>query len=362
MNKTLIIAEAGVNHNGDIELAKKLIDAAFFVGADIVKFQTSKPSESITRKAPKASYQEKATGRDETQLEMLEKLSLNEDSHIILFNYCQEKGIEFLSSPFFVGGIDLLFSTLGLKRIKIGSGEIINAPLLLKAAQSGCQVLLSTGMSSLGEIDDALAILAYGFNNTGAPKCIADIHSQYKTKNAKLCLQDKVTLLHCTTEYPAPYEDVNLNAIKFMESNFGLPVGYSDHTIGTSIPIAAVAAGAQIIEKHLTLDKMMPGPDHKASLEPDEFGQMVRSIRIVEKAMGDGNKRPMPSELENKKIVRKSLVACSDIRRGDILTDKNMTVKRPGTGMSPLLYWDILGKVTTKDYSEDDFLDEYPTN
>ncbi len=330
--KVLIIAEAGVNHNGDIKLAKQMIDAAADAGADFIKFQTFTGEKVISKYAPKAEYQLNNTNKNESQLEMVKKLELNRDEHIELFDYCRNKNINFLSTPFDLDSIDLLVD-LGLETIKIPSGEITNLPYLRKIGTLKKQLILSTGMSMLGEIEKAIEIIT----NYGTPR-------------------ENIILLHCTTEYPTPYVDVNLKAMATMQVAFGLPVGYSDHTLGIEVPIAAVALGACVIEKHFTLDKNMEGPDHKASLEPDELKQMVLAIRNIEKALGDGIKKPSSSEIKNIAIARKSIVASRNISKGELFSEENLTVKRPGTGLSPM-FWDyVIGKPSPCDFKQDELI------
>jgi len=307
--KTFIIAEAGVNHNGSLELAKKMIDAAVAAGVDAVKFQTFKAEKVVSRYAPKAEYQKKTATADESQLEMVKKLELDAAAHKTLIDYCKNKNIQFLSTPFDLESIDLL-SELRLDIFKIPSGEITNPPYLRKIGALKKETILSTGMADLGEIEDALDAL------TAAGTKLKDI-----------------TVLHCNTAYPTPMHDVNLKAMQTIAIAFGVRVGYSDHTLGIEIPIAAVAMGATVIEKHFTLDKNMEGPDHRASLEPDELKAMVRAIRNIEKALGNGIKKPSPSELKNILIARKSIVAARNIRKGELFTEENLTVKRPGTGI-----------------------------
>jgi len=331
-NKTFIIAEAGVNHNGSIDLAKQMIDVALEAGADAVKFQTFKTENLVSKNAPKADYQKISTENNESQFEMIKKLELDENAHKILFVYCREKRLQFLSSPFDLDSIDLL-NKLGMEIFKIPSGEITNLPYLRKIGELGKKVILSTGMADLEEIEDALDVLT----NEGTEL-------------------NNITLLHCNSEYPTPIEDVNLQAMQTIAAAFNVKVGYSDHTIGIEVPVAAVALGASIIEKHFTLDKTMEGPDHKASLEPEELKAMVHAIRNIEKALGNGIKKASPSELKNKSVVRKSIVAACDIQRGEIFTEKNIIVKRPGTGISPIRWDEIVGKTSTKDYHEDDLI------
>ena len=331
--QTLVIAEAGVNHNGDLQLAKKLVDAAIDAGADIVKFQTFHASQLATEHAEQASYQQKSLDKSEGQLAMLKRLELQPEQHSELIEYCEQRNIEFLSTAFDTSSIQLLAS-LKLKRWKVPSGEITNLPYLRHIGSQGKPVILSTGMANLGEIEAALTVL-----------------EQAGT------LRSQITVLHCTTEYPAPPEEVNLRAMTTIAQSFGVSVGYSDHTDGITVPIAAVAMGALVIEKHLTLNRSMEGPDHRASLEPDKFAAMVQGIRAVERAMGDGIKRPMPSEITNIPIARKSIVAARKIHAGELFSADNLTVKRPGTGISPMC-WDVLiDRPATRSYVPDELID-----
>lgn len=324
---TYIIAEIGCNHNGSLDIAVELIDKAVEAGVDCVKFQTFKANALISRYAEKAEYQKKTTDALESQLDMTKKLEMPYENHQFLIDYCKNKRVDFISAPFDFGSIDFL-AQLNIDKIKVPSGEINNLPYLRKINVLRKPVILSTGMATLDEVRVALEIL-----------------------------QDcSVSLLHCTTEYPCPYEGVNLNAMLTLKNTFGLPVGYSDHTKGIEIPIAAAALGAEIIEKHFTLDNNMPGPDHKASLEPCELKAMVSSIRHVDEAMGNGNKEPAECEKKNIVIARKSLVAKKNIKKGEIFTEENLTVKRPGNGISPMMWDDYLGKVAERDYKEDDLI------
>ena len=340
MNKTYIIAEAGVNHNGSLGRAKDMVKVAAKAGVDAIKFQTFRAETLVTKDAIKADYQIKAdnqiktSGQSETQFEMLKKLELSVESHLELMECCRLNQIEFLSTPFDLTTIDLLVE-MGLKKWKIPSGEITNLPYLRKIASLGQEIILSTGMADLGEIEDALDVL------TGAGTKLKDI-----------------TVLHCSTEYPTPMQDVNLKAMQTIKSAFpGIHVGYSDHTKGIEVPIAAVAMGATIIEKHFTLDKNLPGPDHKASLEPDELTAMVRAIKNIETALGNGIKKPGSSELKNMAIARKSIVAAQAIAAGEKFANDNLTVKRPGTGLSPMKWDEVVGKTATKNYSKDELID-----
>ena len=331
MGNTLIIAEAGVNHNGNLVLAKKLIDTAKTAGADIVKFQTGKPENVVSQFAVKAQYQKETTNPEESQLDMIRQLQLSYDEFIELERYCQNVGIQFASTPFDLDSIHFL-DTLEMPFWKIPSGEITNLPYLLEIGKTKKPVVLSTGMCSLDEIETAINIL-------------------------KKAGTTEITLLHCNTAYPTPYEDVNLNAMQTLKDVFHLPVGYSDHTPGIEVPIAAVAKGAIVIEKHFTLDKNMEGPDHKASLEPDELKQMVTAIRNIEKALGSAEKEPTESEIVNRDIARKSIVAKCDIKAEEIFTEENITVKRPGNGISPMKWFDVLGQKAVRDFTADELIE-----
>lgn len=352
-----IIAEAGVNHNGSKELAFKLIDAAHSAGVDIVKFQTFKAKNLVTKSAQQADYQKQNTGVTESQYEMLSRLELDYDTHKSLVTYCNELGIEFLSTAFDKESLDFLVQDLKLKTLKIPSGELTNAPFVLEHARTGCDLIVSTGMANLAEIEAALGIIAFGLisENNSEPSLQA-FEEAYNSKQGQKALKEKVTILHCTTEYPAPVNEINLNAMTTLKDSFHLTTGYSDHSTGITIPIAATALGAQLIEKHFTLDKTMPGPDHKASLEPSELKDMVQAIRDIELALGNGVKGPQPSEIKNKPIARKSLIAAQAIKSGDVFTESNLTIKRPGNGMSPVLYWSLLGSSATQDYEEGDLI------
>lgn len=350
-NHVYIIAEAGVNHNGSLVQAKKLIDAAAEAGADAVKFQTFKASALVSPMASKADYQLKSTNHTESQLDMLKRLELNENSHYELAAYCKHKGIAFLSTPFDSESLRLLVNQFDLPLIKIPSGEITNAPFLLEIAQTGKPVVLSTGMSTLGDIENALKVLAFGYIYKELTPGWKMFEEAYVSNQGQELLKNKVTLLHCTTEYPAPLEEVNLKAMNTLRVAFGLPVGYSDHTEGITIPIGATACGAVIIEKHFTLDRELPGPDHRASLEPGELKTMVNSIREIERALGNEKKLPTQSELKNRYVARKSLIALSNIKSTEKFTTSNLGVKRPGDGISPMYYWDMIGKKAEKDYT-----------
>lgn len=354
---TLIIAEAGVNHNGDAKLARDLVAAAHKAGADIVKFQTFKAKNLVTEKATQANYQKKNMGKEESQLAMLQRLELSHELHYELVDYCNELGIEFLSTAFDDESLDFLVNDLGLNRLKLPSGEITNAPLALKHAQTGCNLIVSTGMATMAEIESILGVIAYGYLNPNAKAATrADFEAAYASDLGQSVLREKVTVLHCTTEYPAPMEEINLNAMNTIANTFRLQIGYSDHSLGITIPIAAVAKGATIIEKHFTLDRNLEGPDHKASLEPDELANMVTAIRNVERALGDGVKRPTVSEVQNKSIARKSLVAVQPIKAGQVIKAEDIAVKRPGGGRSPYDYWQVIGQKCNHDYQPGDTL------
>ena len=349
-----VIAEAGVNHNGDKDLALALIDAAVNADADAVKFQTFRAEELASADAPRAAYQNQTTDKGETQLEMLKRLELPHALHHQLMETCKKKGITFLSTPFDSESLDFLVDVLKLKTLKISSGEITNGPLLLQAGKSGSDIILSTGMSALEEVEGALGVLAFGLTDADGEPSRDAFEEAFASDQGQAALKEKVTLLHCTSEYPAPVEDANLRAMATMRDAFGLRVGLSDHTPGIAVTIAAVALGACIIEKHFTLDRTLPGPDHRASLEPGELKDMVAAIRAVEQALGDGDKVPRPSEKENREIVRKSLVAARDLAKGETITAADLKAKRPGTGVSPMEYWNRLGQILDRDVAEDE--------
>jgi N-acetylneuraminate synthase len=351
-----IIAEAGVNHNGSLDLAQKLIDVAADAGADAVKFQTFKAEALVSASAPKAEYQKVTTSVDESQIDMLRKLELDEAEHQVLVEYCRVRGIQFLSTTFDEGSVDFLVKKIGVRIIKLPSGEITNAPLLLHAAWTRKPIILSTGMSTLTEIRTALGVLAFGYTRRKEKPSLTKFRDAFQSKSGQRALRENVTLLQCTTEYPAPFHEVNLRVMETMHTAFGLPVGLSDHSVGIAIPIAAAALGASVIEKHFTLDRKLPGPDHQASIEPDELRLMVKSIREVEDALGSARKAPAKVELKNLRIVRRSLVALKNIARGEQFTAENLGCKRPGTGVSPLKYWQMLGKKADKKYQRDEVI------
>ena len=329
----MIIAEAGVNHNGSIESAKKLIDVATESGANYVKFQTFKAETLVTQFAKKAEYQKNITDKNESQFDMIKNLELDKAAHEELIEYCNSKDIRFLSTAFDHDSIDML-AELDIPLFKIPSGEVTNLPYLRQIGGMGKPIIMSTGMSTMEEVRDALNILL----KAGAEK-------------------DRITILHCNTEYPTPMEDVNLKAMLTIGNKLGVKVGYSDHTLGIEVSIAAVAMGATVIEKHFTLDRTLQGPDHAASLEPDELKRMVTAIRNIEKAMGDGVKKPSPSEIKNMHIARKSIVAKKSIKKGEMFSDENLTIKRPGTGISPMEWDTVLDTFASKDYHEDDLIE-----
>lgn len=330
---TLIIAEAGVNHNGDIELARRLIDVAAEAGADLVKFQTFSADRLVAPHAPKAQYQQRETAAEETQHAMIRRLELTRDMHLELMAHCRRRDIGFFSTGFDAQSVDLL-AELGLDKFKIPSGEITNLPYLRHVAAYGKPVIVSTGMAGLAEIEAALEVLEQG----GVPR-------------------DRITVLHCNTEYPTPMRDVNLRAMCALREAFQVAVGYSDHTAGIEVAVAAVALGASVIEKHFTLDRSLPGPDHQASLEPAELAAMVAAIRNVEVCLGDGIKRASESELKNKPIARRSIVAATAIRAGETFTPANLAAKRPGTGVSPMRWDEFVGRRAGRDYAADELID-----
>ena len=332
-HRTLIIAEAGVNHNGDLDLAKQLIDAAAVSGADLVKFQTFHASRQVTRVAQKADYQIQTTGGKESQYEMLRRLELTEAMHHELITHCASRNIGFFSTGFDIESIDFLLG-LGQDIFKIPSGEVTNLPYLRHIGTLGKRLILSTGMATLGDIDAVINVL----EKAGTPRT-------------------KITALHCTTEYPTPMAEVNLRAMQSIHSAFGVAVGYSDHTQGIEVAIAAVAMGATVIEKHFTLDRNLPGPDHQASLEPVELKAMVAAIRNIEVALGDGIKRITPSEARNKHSARKSLVASCAIASGEAFSRDNITTKRPGTGISPMRWDDVMGRIAPRDFAADELIE-----
>jgi N-acetylneuraminate synthase/UDP-hydrolysing UDP-N-acetyl-D-glucosamine 2-epimerase len=351
-----IIAEAGVNHNGSVETAKKLIEAAAHAGADAVKFQTFRADLIADKHVAKADYQKAATDLEETQWEMLKKLELNERAHLELQAHARKYNIEFLSTPFDEASVDLLAEKMKLNKLKVPSGEITNAPLLLKIARTGLSLIVSTGMATLEEIEQALGVIAFGYLFSKETPTTKAFREAFRSKKGKEVLREKITLLHCTTEYPAPDNEINLRAMNTLASHFGLRVGLSDHSMGIAVSIAAVARGASVIEKHFTLDRNLPGPDHGASLEPKELQSLVEGIRQVERALGDYEKKPTPSELKNKSLARKSLVARRNIQKGEKFTEECFAAKRPGSGISPMFYWELLGRPADRDYKQDEMV------
>ncbi|CAA7603174.1 Antifreeze-like/N-acetylneuraminic acid synthase C-terminal [Acididesulfobacillus acetoxydans] len=413
----MMIAEAGVNHNGSTDLALRLVEAAARAGADIVKFQSFKAGSLAAPTAPKAAYQVRArlpsesfnpaaegnrsesfndaaaglnplaaenasAGREavrlpaegqtsgsrpsirdgESQLAMLKRLELTPEQHLSIFEHCRKMGIEFLSTPFEEESLRYLVQDLGVRQIKISSGDLTNGPLLLAAARTGRPVILSTGMGTLGEVEEALGVLAYGYLGRGEPaghpgeSARGAFQEAFSSAAGQGVLRERVTLLHCTTEYPAPYGDVNLKAMLTLKDAFGLPVGLSDHTAGTAVALGAVALGAVVIEKHFTLDRTLPGPDHKASLEPRELQTLAEGIRALEEALGSPRKTPAPSERKNRPAARKSLVALCRIEAGEVFTPENLGSKRPGGGMSPMEYWALLGKTAPRSFEENELV------
>jgi N-acetylneuraminate synthase len=354
-HKTFLIAEAGVNHNGSIDMARKLVDAAVMAGADAVKFQSFVASSIVTAGASKAEYQITNTGSQESQLEMLKKLELSHSQQRELHQYCQRSGIQFLSTPFDNASLNFLTVDLGLETIKVGSGELTNAPFLFEVARLAKNIILSTGMSTLDEVADALGVIAFVMTDSKNPS-VSSFKSALASSEGRKAVTSKVTLLHCTTDYPTVPSDVNLRAMLTLREKFDCQVGFSDHSVGIHLAVAAVAMGATVIEKHLTIDRDLPGPDHKASLEPNEFKNLVDQVRDLENAFGDGIKRPTEVELKNKKIARRSLVALKAIKTGDVFTSENISIKRPGTGRSPFEYWSLLGTKATSDIAENDLI------
>jgi N-acetylneuraminate synthase len=359
--RCLVIAEAGVNHNGRVDLALALVDAAAAAGADIVKFQTFTAAALVTHAAPKARYQaERLDDADAGQFAMLRALELDEQQHRTIKSHAEAKGIVFLSTPFDAASADLLVDRLALPLIKVGSGDLTNAPLLLQVAQADADVLLSTGMASLGEIEDALSVIAFGYHTASQAPAERPPASRRAFKHCwanpqmRAVVARRVRLLQCTTAYPAPPDSVNLRAMDTLARAFAVPVGFSDHSDGIAIALAAVARGACVIEKHITLDRTLPGPDHAASLEPAAFAEMVAGIRTIEAALGTGVKAPMPAERENSYAARKGLVASRAIRAGELFTHEMLTTKRPEEGLAPIYFWELLGTAAPRDLAADD--------
>ena len=355
---SLIIAEAGINHNGSEEMALKLVDTAYSAGADIVKFQTFRSSDLVTQNAKKASYQKDNTNASEHQLQMLKDLELPNSSFKKLASHCDDLGIEFLSTAFDKKSLNFLVNDIGMQRLKIPSGELNNAPFVLDHARTGMDIILSTGMANLNEIETALGVIAFGYIGDEKKPSIESFKEAFNSNEGKNLLRNKVNLLHCTSEYPAPLEEVNLKAIPLLRSKFDLNIGYSDHTLGIDVALGAIALGAKIIEKHFSLSRDLEGPDHKASLEPDQLNLMVKKIREMETAMGNSEKVRTPSEIKNLEIARKSIVAEKTINRGDTFSSSNISIKRPGNGMQPISFWDLLSKKSKKTYQPGDLIDE----
>lgn len=346
-NQTYIIAEAGVNHNGQMDLARELVDQAAEIGADAVKFQIFQTAKIVHPMTPKANYQLQENDK-QTQHDLLQKLELRPGDYRELCERAQKKGIDFLATPFDIDSLDALVS-LGSNTIKFSSGDLTYGPLLLKAAQLNKSALISTGMATLDEIENALAVLSYGYTYPDKiPKSFAHILECYNNSSKKDILEDKVVLFHCTSEYPAPFDEINLNALETMQQKFGLKVGYSDHSMGILVPILAVAKGAMMIEKHFTLDKSLRGPDHAASLDPHEFAEMIENIRLTEKILGSHDKKPSSSELKNKPLVRRGLYAAQDLKKGQILVKEDILSVRPETRLSPMSFWEMTGKPCSK--------------
>jgi len=348
--KGYIIAEAGVNHNGDLELANKLVDSAAELGADAVKFQTFCADAVVTGNAPKADYQKRTTDENESQKEMLQRLELPREWHYQLKKRANNLGIDFLSTAFDEDSLDFLVRNIGIQSVKIPSGELTNGPLVLAAARTGLNLIVSTGMASMADIKCALEVIAFGLMRHELPPSTKAFKAALQSQDGRLIVQKKVTLLQCTTEYPASPEEANLIAMQNMGDEFKTPVGFSDHTLGTAVAIAAAARGAVIIEKHFTLDRTLPGPDHKVSLEPKEMGAMINDVRIAWRALGDGNKKAMPGELKNMTIARRSLIAARSLKKGDIIQSDDLIARRPGTGISPMKYWSFIDTPAEQDY------------
>lgn len=352
-----VIAEAGVNHNGSFETACALADAAKATGADAVKFQTFRAEALATASSPKAEYQQRTTGAGDSQFDMLRRLELSHTDFIALNRYCRDIGIMFLSTPFDPASLDFLVNEVNVPLLKFSSGDITNAPFLLQGARSGKPIILSTGMSTLAEVEEALGVLAFGYSTT--PESMPGreaFNAAYWQEANRSVLAGKVCILHCVTEYPTPLEEVNLRAMVTLAEAFGLPVGFSDHTMGIGVPVAAVALGACVIEKHLTLDRTGHGPDHVASLEPEAFRRMVEAMREAASCLGSPRKLPAPCERKNLHIGRRSLVAQTTIASGEKFTPENIAVKRPGGGQPPINYWDLIDKCAVRNYLPDDLI------
>lgn len=352
-----IIAEAGVNHNGKLDTALELVNVAVNAGADSIKFQTFSAKDLVSPVAPLADYQQRS-GQQGNQLTMLQALELQPGDFVEIASYCRQQQIEFLSSPFDVTSLSFLVNDLGVKRIKIASGEITNGPLLLAAAQHRCPVIVSTGMATLQEIEQALAVLTFGYHFSNAPKNLQECMEAFADEKSRAVLQDKVTLLHCTSQYPAPYNQLNLRAMNAMAERWQLPVGYSDHSDGITVPVVATALGAWAIEKHLTTDKNLPGPDHRASLTGEEFAAMVAAVRAAQASLGTADKQPQACEQNTAQVARKSVVALTEIQCGEVFTDTNIICQRPAAGISPMHYWALLQQPARNHYKAGDLIRE----
>lgn len=355
--RVFVIAEAGVNHNGNLESAVQMVRVAAQAGADAVKFQTFRTEEVVTSQAPRAEYQKASNPQEASlsQYELIKRLELAPEVHHGLVRECERVGIRFLSTPFDLVSLRFLVNDLKLPCLKIGSGDLTFGPLLLEAGRSLKPVILSTGMATLLEIREALGVLAFGYLDLKGP-CRAAFAKAFESAEGREILKEKVTLLHCTTEYPAPFDELNLRAMTTLREQFGLAVGFSDHSAGILAPLAATALGARVIEKHFTLDKGLPGPDHRASLDPDEFAQMIQGIRAIELSLGTGEKVPSSSEAKNRSIARRSLVAAKAIEAGAVFTPEALALKRPGTGISPMDYWDTLGLTSPRAFEREDLI------
>lgn len=353
----MIIAEAGVNHNGSFELAARLAEAAADAGADVIKYQTFRAADLVTAAATTSAYQRRNTGEVTSQATMLQRLELSDEAHRRLSDLCERRGIEFLSTPFDLRSAEFLVHEIGVKRLKVSSGDLTNGPFLLALSRMARPIILSTGMGLIGEVEAAMAVMAFGYVAEARARASQDAFLEaYGSPEGQAALAHNVTLLHCTTEYPSPAESVNLRAMDSLRI-FGVAVGFSDHTEGWAIPVAAAARGATVIEKHLTLDRNLPGPDHKASLEPADLRAMIDAIRTVEQALGSGVKFPHPVERPNMVVARKSLVARRAIAAGETFDETNLAAKRPGLGVSPMAYWSLLGRPATRPYAADEAID-----
>ncbi len=359
MTRPLIIAEAGVNHNGDLDRAHALVEAAARAGVAVVKFQTFITEELVTADAPKAAYQARQTGDTQSQAQMLKALELPQSAHVALKAQAESLGLEFLSTAFDLPSLRFLVDALGLSRLKLPSGELTNLPFVLEHARAGLPIIVSTGMATLAEIETALGVIAFGrVAAAGAAPSLSACAEAFCSAEGQAALRDSVTILHCTSDYPAAAESVNLRAMDALAAAFGLPVGYSDHTLGSAVAVAAAARGARVIEKHFTLDCRLPGPDHAASLEPEALRQMVQDIHTVADCLGDGIKRPQPSERATAAVARKSVVARRAVPQGAVFTVDDLALRRPGTGMPPSALWQLLGKIASRDYASGALIDE----